>query len=351
MIEIKVPARICFFGDHQDYLGLPVIAGAINRFIVLTAEPNKHSEFVIELIDLNKTVTISINDDLLKIQEGDYFRSGMAVLIANGFELTKGYTIQITGNIPVNAGLSSSSALVVAWIRFLATSQDPKITINDSQIGQWAYEAEVRYFEQPGGLMDQYTIAHRGLLAIDTQTVAVESLQTTLGKLVVAESGLPKRTLQVLKNARAYAQKAVAAVRKKHPNFNLKESQLSDYKKYKNIVPEKYREHWYAALYNYDITLKARSELKKQHPNLLTLGNLMNRHQKILQDQIGNTPLKMVNMMKAALDAGAYGAKIIGSGGGGCMVAMAKMGKEANVVDAFVESGAKLAYEVTLVYS
>ena len=33
MIKVEAPARICFFGDHQDYLNLPVIAGTINRFI------------------------------------------------------------------------------------------------------------------------------------------------------------------------------------------------------------------------------------------------------------------------------------------------------------------------------
>jgi galactokinase len=32
--------RTCLFGDHQDYLGLPVIACAINRNIKLTAVQN-----------------------------------------------------------------------------------------------------------------------------------------------------------------------------------------------------------------------------------------------------------------------------------------------------------------------
>ena len=36
-IYIKAPARICLFGDHQDYLGLPVIACSIARFINLKA--------------------------------------------------------------------------------------------------------------------------------------------------------------------------------------------------------------------------------------------------------------------------------------------------------------------------
>ena len=40
MIEFKTPARVCFFGDHQDYLDLPVIAGTINRYIHLKAIPS-----------------------------------------------------------------------------------------------------------------------------------------------------------------------------------------------------------------------------------------------------------------------------------------------------------------------
>ncbi|MDC0235199.1 galactokinase family protein, partial [Candidatus Marinimicrobia bacterium] len=29
-LEISTPGRICLFGEHQDYLGLPVIAMAIS---------------------------------------------------------------------------------------------------------------------------------------------------------------------------------------------------------------------------------------------------------------------------------------------------------------------------------
>ena len=52
MINVEAPARICFFGDHQDYLGLPVIAGTINRFIQIKASPINDAKYFIELIDL-----------------------------------------------------------------------------------------------------------------------------------------------------------------------------------------------------------------------------------------------------------------------------------------------------------
>ncbi|MDF0708180.1 GHMP kinase [Flagellimonas okinawensis] len=348
MIEIKVPARICFYGDHQDYLGLPVIAGTIDRFIHLRATPNSQDRFILQLLDLDEETSIALADVLTSIEPDDYFRSVMAVLKKEGFTFSQGYTIDISGNIPVNAGLSSSSALVVAWIRFLVETQGRSNEFNDEQIGRWAYEAEVLFFNQPGGLMDQYTIAQRGLLYIDTQSGESTRLHAHMGRLLVAESGVPKKTLEVLKNARVYAQKGVDAVKAVHPEFELEAATLEDYEKYLEFVPKELQGYWYATIYNYHITLEAKKELLNPNPNSKILGDLMNRHQLILQNEIKNTPLEMIGMMNAALEAGAMGTKIIGSGGGGCMVAMVTEDSEENVRQAFLNKGAKAVYAVEL---
>lgn len=348
MIEIKVPARICFYGDHQDYLGLPVIAGTIDRFINLRATPNSNKQYLLKLLDLNEETSISLDDDLKAIQPDDYFRSVMSVLKKEGFQFDQGYDIEISGNIPVNAGLSSSSALVVAWIRFLVATQDKSDDISDYQIGRWAYEAEVLFFDQPGGLMDQYTIAQKGLIYIDTQSGESTRLSAHLGKLLVAESGVPKKTLEVLKNARVYQQRAVEAIKKVHSEFELEQASLADYEAYFDLVPEELQGYWYAAVYNYHITLEAKKELLTANPDAQVLGDLMNRHQIILQNQIQNTPLEMVEMMDAAREAGAVGTKIIGSGGGGCMVAMVTDDIAEKVKQAFLNKGAKAVYEVEL---
>jgi galactokinase len=81
MIKVSAPARICFFGDHQDYLNLPVIAGTINRFIQIEAEPSKENLFLIQLIDIQKVKTIHLNKKYNKIDNGDYFLSVLEVLI------------------------------------------------------------------------------------------------------------------------------------------------------------------------------------------------------------------------------------------------------------------------------
>ena len=348
MIHLKVPARICFYGDHQDYLGLPVIAGTINRYIELKAIPNTSNNFKINLLDLNKDVSLPVNDPLINIKNGDYFRSSMAVLKNKGFVFDKGYDIEISGNIPVNAGLSSSSALVVCWLRFLIEIQEKTIPITDVEIGILAYQAEAAYFNQPGGIMDQYTIAQGGMLFIDTEIEKSNFLSPKIGTLIVAESGIAKQTLEVLKNARLYAQNAIKAVQKVVPNYTIKDAQITDYEKYKTLVPSEFQNHWYATIHNYDITKKAKVELQKQNPDTTILGKLMNQHQQILQNQIQNTPEEMAKMMNAALEAGALGAKIIGSGGGGCMVAITNDDSKEEIINAFLTSGAVDAYEVKL---
>ena len=122
MIKVEAPARICFFGDHQDYLNLPVIAGTINRFIHIEGEKINDNKYILQLVDIDEYRTINLNEKY-NIDDGDYFLSALEVLKKEGYIFNEGYKIKIFGNIPINAGVSSSSALVVAWIRFLLAIQ------------------------------------------------------------------------------------------------------------------------------------------------------------------------------------------------------------------------------------
>ena len=351
MITSEASARICFFGDHQDYLNLPVIAGTIDRKIKIKATPNSTATYFLQLLDLDVTIIIDLNEKINLITESDYYRSSMAVLQKEGSHFTQGYDIEISGNIPLNAGVSSSSALVVAWLRFLLQAQKVSSPLSNKTLGELAYASEVLYFKQPGGLMDQYTIAQGGLLYINTKTGRTSELPNTLGKLVVAESGIYKETLTVLQNARNFSQNALEVVLKKEPNFDIHTATVSSYNDYLQFVPEKYKDHWYAAIHNHLLTQEAKKALQTDKPNLKAIGTLMNEHQKILEERIQNTPTIMKIQLDAARSAGALGAKIIGSGGGGCMVAMVSDDTLQPVINAFLAKGAKAAYEVNLTKS
>ena len=51
MIKVETPSRICLFGEHQDYLGLEVIASAINLHFSTKAVKRNDSILNIKLRD------------------------------------------------------------------------------------------------------------------------------------------------------------------------------------------------------------------------------------------------------------------------------------------------------------
>jgi len=351
MIEISTPGRICFYGDHQDYLGLPVISGTINRYIYLKAVPTDSSFFEINLLNFKKSLNVHFQNNPNTILSGDYFRSGLFVLSKEGIIPNKGYKIDISGDLPISAGLSSSSSLVVGWIRFLVQAFAKDKSITDLQIAKWAVLAEVEFFNSPGGIMDQYTIAIGGLLAIDTINETYENLKGNLGTLLIIDSGIPKNTLGVLKKTRTNAQKALSIVQKFDDKFTLIDAKETDYKKYKDSLPNELRPYWKATILNYMITKRARKILKKNNSSIKELSELMNSHQELLAKEVKNTPLEITNQINQGIKAGAYGSKIVGSGGGGCMVAMVNPIDVFEIKNAFLKAGAKDVFEVTLTYS
>ena len=344
----KAAGRICFFGDHQDYLGLPVIAATIDRYIYMEATSIEETIFRIELLDEGKTEKISLNEINKPLAARDYFRSAIRVLAREGIELTQGYSVKVWGDIPIQAGLSSSSALVVAWIRLLLKMAVPHKQFPVEKIAHWSYTAEVLEFNEPGGLMDQYTIALGGLLYIDTRSGNYQRLDAVWDSIVVVDSGIEKNTLNMLATAKTSALEALALVKKNHPNFQLEKATLADYEETVNELPKQLQSYWYAALHNHHITQKALAELKSPTTDLSCIAQCMNAHQRILQNDIKNTPEAMIGLMQLALEHGAKAMKIVGSGGGGCFVVLTTKTKEEQLIHALKKAGVKDVFPVNI---
>ena len=348
-IKVKAPARVCLFGDHQDYLGLPVIAAAIDRFITLKANEITTQEFRIHFLDMGKKRIIKFSDVEKPSQKNDFFITALKVLKTYGCVPNKGYEVIITGNIPINAGLSSSSSLVVVWIHFLLKAFGVKNKITADWVAKMAYQIEVLEHKGPGGLMDQYTISLGNLLHIYTVNGNYKVLNTNLNTLIIAESGVPKRTLTILKHLRNYAQDAIAAVKKSYSDFDIENSKLSDYKKYQECVPKNLKTFFYAALKNYDITKKALKVLVNQPLDNVEIGKLMTTHHLVLKDLLKITVPEIDKLITVALQNDALGAKIVGSGGGGCIAALVKPEDERNMISQLKLAGAKDAYKINIV--
>lgn len=90
---------------------------------------------------------------------------------------------------------------------------------------------------------------------------------------------------------------------------------------------------------------EAKIELSKEHPSIEKIGELMNLNQYYLKNYLkvsGDCPMspnKLDELIEASIKAGALGAKLSGSGGGGAMVALCKHDEITNVAEAIRKAG------------
>jgi len=111
LINVSVPGRICLFGEHQDYLNLPVITSAINRRITISGAKTDDRTFSLNLPDISKTESFKLPEEgnlLPYKEERDYFRSSVNVLLKQGIQLKNGCECTVRGTIPINSGTSSA---------------------------------------------------------------------------------------------------------------------------------------------------------------------------------------------------------------------------------------------------
>lgn len=325
MIKTSAPGRICLFGEHQDYLHLPVITAAIDLRITISGRQRNDRLFNIDLPDINGREQFNIpaeGEELSYVKERDYFRSVFNVLRRHGARFSKGWECTVKGNIPINSGTSSSSALCVAWSRFLtkASSVQKQEFSNPAFIGRTAYLAEVEEFGEPGGMMDHYACALGGILYQDfNEPLLLKELPLNLGAFVLGDSLKPKDTMGILKRVKFGVLDAVKKVKRKNSGFKLKSTTPEEIETYKTLLTESQMQVLQGAVLNRDITRQAAEIMGAESFDERLFGKLLNEHQKILAEHLKISTPKIDRMLQAAMNAGAYGGKINGSGGGGCM--------------------------------
>jgi galactokinase len=342
-LSISAPGRICLFGEHQDYLNLPVIACAINLRINIIGKQREDHTILIDLPDINRKEEFSLEGEPGYGKERDYFKSSFNVLKRHGYTFSRGLECMVNGSIPINSGTSSSSALIVAWINLLARSSDQRASLAPDQIAEYAYEAEVAEFGEPGGMMDHYSTSIGGIIYLESfPRINVEKIKTELGYFVLGDSKEPKNTKFILARVKEQIKKIAKQLQAQYPDFSLQWADENDIDKYSNQLNSQQAELLKGTLKNRDITKNAKNLLNNSVTEHKAIGKLLNEHQAVLRDILQISTPKIDRMIEAASDAGAYGAKINGSGGGGCMFAYAP--EEPEKVKEAIEKNGGTAY-------
>lgn len=332
-LSFTSPGRINLLGEHIDYNGGIVLPACIEQGIHFEVFPNDQGRFIAESLDLQEKCHISPAN----AQDHTWLRYWLAALEnVPAPSQEKGYTFQIQSNLPIGAGLSSSSALTCGFIH--AINQLYNLSLTPAQLIQWAVTAE-HGTGVKGGAMDQSVIflgKKEHLLQLDTSTHEHEHIPWffTEQELFLINSNAPHSLADSAYNERrACCEKAVELwnqhhghiqfltelnlndLQKLHPHFSTQERGMLGY-----VIEEQHR---------VQTLLKALST-----KDATTIGQLMSAtHQGLSQKYLVSTPY--IDSIQALVDQDprVKGARMIGGGFGGCILVLAEKNQASSIFD------------------
>jgi len=278
--------KTILFGEHFVVYGLPAIASALSSYT--TAEVKIVNGKGWEVIDQRPATP-----GYKKKKYNEAMQSIKNVIEHMNIDVgCQKLEITFSGDLFAASGVGASAAQATSLAR--AINDSFTLMLDDEKINEAAYEGEKAYHGTPSGI-DNTASTYGGLIwfvkNMDGGKNTLENLRSPEKiPLVIANTGITASTTDV-----------VADVRR------LKESKPE---KFENIFKE------YKVL-----SEKAKKALLESDKSLI--GKLMNQNHKLLQDITVSSETND-NLVEIALDNGALGAKMTGTGRGGLVIALAE---------------------------
>jgi mevalonate kinase len=212
--------------------------------------------------------------------------------------------IKITSTIPVASGLGSGAAVTVSLTRALSAHLD--YSMSDEEINTFTFEIEKLHHGTPSGIDNTVVTFAKPVYFVKGQSIETFAVRDPF-TMVIGDTGLSAPTRE-----------SVSDVRK------LWEA---DKEKWDSVFDE-----------IGEIAKQSRNAIEKGHWR--SLGDLMNQNHILLQEMRVSSP-ELDNLVSAALNAGALGAKMSGGGRGGNMIALVEKEKAPVISKALLSAGAK----------
>ena len=274
--KASAPGKVILFGEHFVVYGVKAILCSINKRVTVTAEKISDKKIVINseignlILEPNKSIS-EINSPLKP-----FYYLGNKVIKNQD----TGIQIKIDSEIPLGVGLGSSSACCVAGAAaifklFGDTSKE--------EILELAIEAERTIFENTSGA-DCTVCTYGGVMEYDKNKGFKKIQNEPNFQLIIVNSNIEHSTQSMV--------------------FKVKE--------FKNRNKEEF-----SRLKNLESKLVEDVLRLFKEEKIKEIGEKMNQNQEYLET-LGISNNELTKMVKIGQES-SYGAKITGSGGGGCI--------------------------------
>ena len=291
----SAPGKVILFGEHFVVYGVKAILCSINKRVTVTAEKTSERKISINSkigkLELEPDKLISeINSPLKPF----YYLANKAVENKD-----TGIHIQIDSEIPLGAGLGSSSACCVAGAAAIFKLFG---NISKEEILELAIEAERTIFENTSGA-DCTVCTYGGIMEYDKNKGFKKIEHEPNFQLVIINSNMEHSTQSMVSKVKEFENK-----------------NKEEFSKLSNLESKLVED-----------VLKLVKENKIQE-----IGQKMNQNQEYLEN-IGISNKELTKMIKIGQES-SFGAKITGSGGGGCIFALTNESNLQNILKKFKDN-------------
>jgi mevalonate kinase len=295
MVTASAPGKLYLFGEHAVVYGEPAVAAAIDRRATVTVEAREDDHLRVDSEDLTldgftveygRTASddpdVDVPESLLEAATG-YVDAAVTQAREAAGAPDAGFDVTIESDLPLGAGLSSSAAVTVAAI--YAATRELGVELTPEEVADRAFQVEYEVQDGNASRTDTFCSATGGAVRVEGEDR--QSLDAPELPLVVGFDGGAGDTGALVGN-----------VRDLREEYDFAQDTVE-------VIGD----------------LARRGEEKLLAGDVEELGRLMNFNHGLLS-ALGVSSGSLDAMAWAARDAGAYGAKLTGAGGGGCIVAL-----------------------------
>ena len=320
----RAPGRVNLIGEHTDYNDGFVMPAAINfsTFVAISSRDDRTISVSSE--NFREQVSFDLDDPAPQPKRhwSDYVRGVVVSLQQAGYEV-RGSKLQVTGDVPIGSGLSSSAAIEVAT--GYALLERSGFDVDRIELAKLCQRAENEFVGMRCGIMDQFVSCHgekgRALL-LDCRSLEYKTLPLANETRLVICNTMVKHELAAgeYNKRRSECEQGVRYLSQRLPGARtLRDVTSADLESHGRDLPDVIYCRCRHVI-NENARVLAAADALERGDNR-DFGQLMDESHRSLRDDYEVSCEELDLMVELAKDlAGVYGARMTGGGFGGCTV-------------------------------
>ena len=277
----KAPGKIILFGEHFVVYHNRAILGAIDKYATVTSEKTNTDNILISSSLGQSSIQKDEDVDEVEKKFRPFFHIAKQIILKNNFD--KGISIKIESDIPIGAGLGSSSACCVAAAASISNLFN---NTDEKEILELAIQAEKTIFPNSSGA-DCTVSVYGGIIEYQKERGFSKINTENEFNFLIINSEQVHVTDKVVERVKKF----------KEENKDV----------FSELCSEEER-----------LITRALDSMKNN--DLKTIGKCMAQNQ-IYLEQIGVSNDELLLITKE-IEKITFGAKITGAGDGGCIIAL-----------------------------